>query len=357
MSFFAIEYILNILSSGGLMMRSFFYWLKRLFGKKVPDSQDNSTRTELEEKGIELLDTLDKSTAEVEELYSKLACAEDVSSYESEVKEHISTYENLAKNLSKAYKKVLFTNDELYARWREISRSRKHKRFRLVPANSEIDLFESRADHFARGINMHKLIWICFIGSFTGVIIEMLWTLLYDGVIQSRAGLIFGPFNLLYGIGAVALTLALHRFRNRGRWLSFLGGMITGNAVEYACSFMQELVFGSRSWDYSSQPFNLNGRICLLYGVYWGILGVFWVKSLYPWAAKMILKIPNKVGKVISYIIVAFFAVNAIITVLAILRWSQRISGTASAGGFASLMDALFPDSFMQIIFPNMKFS
>ena len=45
----------------------------------------------------------------------------------------------------------------------------------------------------------------------------------------------------------------------------FFGGIIVGSVVEYICSLGQEIIFGSRSWDYSHMPFNINGRICLLY--------------------------------------------------------------------------------------------
>ena len=91
---------------------------------------------------------------------------------------------------------------------------------------------------------------VCFVGSFAGVVVESIWCILRHGYLESRAGLVYGPFNLLYGVGALTLTLALYRFRNRGRWLSFLGGMLVGSVVEYICSWGQELILGSRSWVY-----------------------------------------------------------------------------------------------------------
>lgn len=320
------------------------------------ETSEPCVRTVPEEKSIELLEALERDRENVHILYDRLTSSEAPGKYEKEVQTQISSYNRLSGNLLRAYKKVLMTNDELHARWKDIKKSKKRKHFNVIPANAEIDLAESSAEHFAGGINIHKLVWICFFGSFVGVVIEMLWTLIHDGVIESRAGLILGPFNLLYGIGAIALTLALYRFRNRGKWLSFLGGMAAGSLVEYVCSLAQEAVFGSRSWDYSALPFNLNGRICLLYSIYWGILGVLWVKTLYPWMAKWILKIPNHVGKVLSATIIVFFSVNALITVVALLRWSQRIDGIEAVGAFWSFVDKLFPDGIMRIIFPNMVF-
>ena len=153
---------------------------------------------------------------------------------------------------------------------------------------------------------------VCFVGSFAGVVVESIWCILRHGYLESRAGLVYGPFNLLYGVGALTLTLALYRFRNRGRWLSFLGGMLVGSVVEYICSWGQELILGSRSWDYSRMPFNLNGKIsvCSIPVAYWGVLGVLWIKDIYPRMAKWILKLPNRFGKIATWCVAAFLVVN-----------------------------------------------
>ena len=114
--------------------------------------------------------------------------------------------------------------DEMKTRWKELKKKQK-RLFAKIPTNGIIDKEEERSDHFAKGLNIYKLLIICIVGSFAGVIIEMIWCLIRNGYIESRAGLVYGPFNLLYGVGAVLLTLCLYRFRNRGAWISFLGGM------------------------------------------------------------------------------------------------------------------------------------
>ena len=183
--------------------------------------------------------------------------------------------------------------DELETRLKEIERVNK-RRFHLLPpapTNGQIDFEEKRARHFAQGKSFYKLFWVFFIGCFLGVIIERLWCFVRFGVFEPRVGLIYGPFNLVYGVGAWALTMALYQFRNRSKLFSFIGGALVGSVVEYMCSWFQETVFGSVSWDYSNQPFNLNGRICLLYSIYWGLLGILWIKEIYPRMARLILRI------------------------------------------------------------------
>ncbi len=247
--------------------------------------------------------------------------------------------------------------DELEARRKDTENSTK-KAFliRRAPANGTIDYMERKGDHFARGNNFYKLFLILFIGSFAGVVVELIWCLLRHGYIESRSGLVYGPFNLVYGLGALCLSLTLYRYRNRSALYSFIGGFVTGSVVEYACSFFQELIFGSTSWDYSNVPLNLNGRICLLYSIFWGFLGVFWVKSLYPRLSVWILAIPNSIGKGLVWVLLIFMLYNSAVSAVAVYRWSERIEGKAPSNGLEVMLDERFPDSRMERIYPNLVF-
>ena len=131
--------------------------------------------------------------------------------------------------------------DEIETRLHELEKRAKHK-FHLVPpapTNAQIDYAERETRHFAQGKSFYKLFWVFFIGCFLGVVVERVWCFVRYGLYEPRVGLIYGPFNLVYGIGAWALTLALYPMRNRGKIFSFIGGALVGSAVEYACSWFQ----------------------------------------------------------------------------------------------------------------------
>ena len=316
----------------------------------------------LEAMSEAVLASVEAAVPELQDCYVRLAQEAEQSeqpsqSLDAEVQKKIDALKRTSGNLSEALQATGKLEDELSARFFDMRTSRDRKWYLPnPPANGAIDLEEAERRHFARGINLYKLLLVCFVGSFAGVVVEMLWCLVRNGYIESRAGLVYGPFNLLYGAGAVVLTVALYRYRNRGYLLSFLGGMIVGSVVEYVCSWGQEALLGSRSWDYSGMPFNLNGRICLLYSVFWGVLGVLWIKDLYPRMAKWILKIPNKAGKILTWCLTAFLVVNAVVTCVAVARWSQRFQGEPASSGFWSFVDERFPDERMERIFANMEF-
>lgn len=249
--------------------------------------------------------------------------------------------------------------DEAQTRLREIMRvsSAKRRVVHPAPTNAQIDAAERRMRHFAQGKSFYKLFWVFFIGCFAGVMVERLWALVRYGTLEPRVGLVYGPFNLVYGLGAWALTAALYPLRNRSRLFSLLGGMLIGSVVEYGCSWFQEMVFGSVSWDYSNRPFNLHGRICLLYSIYWGVLGVVWIKELYPRMARLILKIPNRIGKGLTLALCAFMVLNTLVTGACVLRWAQRHEGRATSGRIGAYLDAHYPDARMEKIFSNLEFT
>ena len=252
--------------------------------------------------------------------------------------------------------------DEVETRLKETEQydRRKKKKVRILPpapTNAQIDYREKQEAHFAQGMTFYKLFWVFFIGCFAGVVLETIYCLIQRGHYESRVGLIYGPFNLVYGIGALCLSGALYQFRNRGRVFSFVGGFVVGSVVEYACSWFQEVCFGSTSWDYSNMPYNLNGRICLLYSIFWGILGIFWIKDIYPRMAKWILKIPNKVGKPLTWVLLVFMVFNSVMTLFTSLCWTARREGIEPRNAFEAYLDEHYPDERMQKIFANAEFT
>ena len=206
---------------------------------------------------------------------------------------------------------------------------------------------------FAQGLNFYKLFWIFFIGCFIGVVLETLWCLVTRHHYESRAGVIYGPFNPVYGFGAVLLTLCLHQLRKKRDMWIFFGSLLLGGAFEYICSLFQELAFGTVSWEYSHTKFNLGGRTNLLYSFFWGVLGLLWVKDIYPFLSKTIEKIPIKFGKALTWVLCVFMVFNMGISALASARQADRRKGIPADNVVTQFLDRHYPDEFMQKIYPN----
>ena len=131
------------------------------------------------------------------------------------------------------------------------------------------------------GAPIYLIVGSFSIYGFLGVIVEMVFCLSQEGVLESRLGLLYIPLSPIYGIGAVALTQFLFPYFEQPVLL-FLMGIVVGTVLEYVASFVMEKLFGTVFWDYSDKPFNLHGRVCLEYSIYWGLLSMLVLYILDP---------------------------------------------------------------------------
>lgn len=208
---------------------------------------------------------------------------------------------------------------------------------------------------FAKGLCFYKLFWIFIVGCVVGVLTETLYCLILGGNFEVRWGVIYGPFNPVYGFGTVLTTIVLYRFSKLSKLKIFLSSMLLGGAYEYLCSFFQEITLGTISWNYEGKFFNLGGRTSLGYILCWGFLGLLWVKNIYPKVSDWIESFPLKVGKVLSWILFIFMVFNMIISSLAVYRYSSRYSNITAKNNFETFLDKAYPDEMLKRVYPNMK--
>ena len=208
---------------------------------------------------------------------------------------------------------------------------------------------------FASGCCFYKLAALFFLGAFLGDITETIFCRITAGVWMSRSSVVYGPFSIVWGLGCAFLTAFLYKYKDKRDSTIFLAGTVLGGAYEYICSVFTELVFGTVFWDYSKIPFNLGGRINLLFCFFWGIAAVVWLKVLYPFFSKWIEKLPKKVGKPMIWIAVVLMTVNIGISALALYRYSDRQVNPKAENVLEEFLDTHFDDTRMDHIYPNAK--
>lgn len=209
---------------------------------------------------------------------------------------------------------------------------------------------------FAKGCSFYKLVWLFLIGAFLGDIVETIFCYITTGTLMSRSSVVYGPFSIVWGIGCAVLTLLLYQYRDRSDRFIFMFGTLVGGAYEYACSVFTEIVFGTVFWDYSHLPFNLGGRINLLFCFFWGIVAVVWIKMIYPVLSSWIEKITYKKGVIMTWCFLIFMTFNILMSGLALSRYSQRQNGLKAQNSVERYIDQQFPDQRMEMIYPNAKF-
>ncbi len=134
-------------------------------------------------------------------------------------------------------------------------------------------------------------------------------------------GFLNGPFCPIYGFGIVLLLTTLRPFFDNLPLL-FLGSVALTSILEYFTGWVLETVFNHKWWDYSNRSFNLNGRICLRFSLYWGIAAMLIIKVVHPWVTQIVDKIPLQIGELGLYSLGLYFMTDMVYTLtsLAALR-------------------------------------
>ena len=122
-----------------------------------------------------------------------------------------------------------------------------------------------RKDGICGRLLLFKIFWLFLIGAFIGDLVETLFCRYSMGRWMSRSSVVYGPFSIVWGLGCAMFTALLYKYKEKSDRYIFMLGTVLGGAYEYACSIFTELVFRTVFWDYSKLPFNLGGRINLLF--------------------------------------------------------------------------------------------
>lgn len=218
----------------------------------------------------------------------------------------------------------------------------------------ERELAKEQANVFAVGCSFYKLVCLFFLGAFLGDITETIFCLITAGELMSRSSVVYGPFSIVWGLGCALLTAILYQYKEHSDGFIFIFGTLLGGAYEYICSVFTELVFGTVFWDYSAIPFNLGGRINLLYCFFWGIAAVVWMKLLYPRLSDLIERIPKKPGIWMTWILLIFMTFNICLSGLALNRYTVRQTGVGIETPADAFLDQHFPDTRIERIYPNL---
>ncbi|MFV0464877.1 MAG: putative ABC transporter permease [Lachnospiraceae bacterium] len=207
---------------------------------------------------------------------------------------------------------------------------------------------------FAQGFGFYKLFWIFVIASIVGAFIETIFCWAVDGQLMSRSSLVFGQFSVVWGIGGVFLTYSLHWFIDKSDRFILIAGTVLGGLFEYICSVFTEVVFGVVFWDYSNIPFNIDGRVNLLYSFFWGIASLIWIKICYPWISHWIEKLPIITGRVITWILVVFFTVNISVTTVALYQMNNRSKDIEATTWIGKYVEKTFSDEWLENRYRNL---
>lgn len=196
--------------------------------------------------------------------------------------------------------------------------------------------------------SLYNLFWIFIVGCVVGWFVEVFFSLIKWKEFINHSAVVIGPFNMAYGLGALMLTALLYKFRNEKNIKIFLIGFIGGSILEYIMSWGMELVLGFTAWDYSRKPLNLNGRICFRYSLFWGLLGVVWIKYIYPYISKLLEKMNKDIGRKFAMFLIIFLVFDIFLTGVAINRVRNKEKGIEAKYKYEEVLDKTFNKEYLK---------
>lgn len=175
-------------------------------------------------------------------------------------------------------------------------------------------------------LKIQNLLIYYFICSILGWIMEVLYAYSVFGTFVDR-GFLYGPMCPIYGWGAVAMVLITEKIRKKK--VNTLGIFLIVTAIfttlEYLTSLFLELIFNLRWWDYSNYFLNINGRVCLIFSIFFGFIGIVFVKKIYPRIQKLIKNIRKKISvKMLWVILVSLVVISNVDCVFSSIKYIKK---------------------------------
>lgn len=236
----------------------------------------------------------------------------------------------------------------------EIAETVTDEREEEIVADKSPELSARKNRGVFRSLDFGKCVFAYVLGGVVGTLWETVLNFCKGNGFVYCNGSIFTPINFVYGFGALIIWIFLAN-SNRKPYITYIYGAIGGGIVEYLLNFLEEKILGARSWDYSNEFLNINGRTTIPFMLFWGLLCLAVVYGVYNPLAKIYDKCPKKVMTTIAIVLLAIVVTDLTITVTALARYSARQQGVAAKTELGLFLDRVFSDDYMKLHFPNQK--
>ncbi len=173
-------------------------------------------------------------------------------------------------------------------------------------------------------MSLYELAHYFIIYSILGWCAEVIFHTLTCGDFSNR-GFLNGPVCPIYGAGMVLIIVCLEPLMDEKWIVVFIGSFVLTTVLEWLTGVLLDKIFHQRWWDYSEEPFNIGGYICLRFSLCWGFAGLFIMYFVHPPIAHFVNWLPQWLGWTLIAVIGALYIIDAAVTVRGMLSLNTRI--------------------------------
>ncbi len=174
------------------------------------------------------------------------------------------------------------------------------------------------------GYRLLEIVLFFFIYAFVGWSIEVIFYTVTTGKFVNR-GFLNGPWCPIYGVSFSIVIMLLTPLEENLAVL-FFGSFFLATFMEYVTGFLLEKIFKQKWWDYTDEPFNIKGYICLRFSLMWGLACTFVMRIVHPMIASLVHKLPQILQVAIVSVLTVAFLCDLIFTVAAIRKIRTQLN-------------------------------
>lgn len=171
--------------------------------------------------------------------------------------------------------------------------------------------------------SIYENLWYFIIYACIGWFIEVIFCSVKTGKFVNR-GFLNGPVCPIYGFGAVSVILLLNPLKDQ-LILLYIASVLLTSGIEFFGGWILERAFHTRWWDYSEQPFNIKGYVCLTFSLLWGVGCLIVVLGVHPLIALVVQHSMNTFGILLFILFYSILLVDVILTVLTVTKLNRDL--------------------------------
>lgn len=172
-------------------------------------------------------------------------------------------------------------------------------------------------------MGLYEVLLSFFVYAFLGWCTEVAFAAVKTGKFVNR-GFLNGPLCPIYGVGVVLVVLLLAPI-HQSLALLYVASTVLVTVLEGLTGFFMDKIFHHKWWDYTDQPLNIGGYVCLPFSLVWGVCCVLIVRVIHPVVERGISALPMPLGIVFIVILeIALFA-DLGVTASSILKLNRQL--------------------------------
>ncbi|MCI9074507.1 MAG: putative ABC transporter permease [Dorea sp.] len=172
-------------------------------------------------------------------------------------------------------------------------------------------------------MELYHLAAFFFIYGVLGWCVEVAYAAAKQGEFVNR-GFLNGPICPIYGVGVVSVIYCLGEVKGNLAVL-YAASVALVTVIEGITGFVMDRLFHHKWWDYTDQPLNIGGYVCLVFSLIWGVFCVFIMKVFQPMVKGVVIHIPFMIGLIVLIVCAIAMSADLYVTASAVLKLNKKL--------------------------------